>query len=325
MMLPVLGIDIAKETYQVVLLRDNKKRSHTFRNHPDAFAELTAWLTKLGVTQVHACMEATGRYWEKLAVFLYQAGHVVSVVNPVRIHGYAKSKLARNKTDKMDAALIADFCATQNPPLWTPPPPEVHELQAMVHHLEALQQMRTQENNRLTSGVPSEQVLEMLRQHVAFIDEQIAALKQRIQQHINQHPGLNQQQDLLTTIPGIGDLTAAKLLGENIQSFSSTRSLAAYAGLSPQKGESGTSVHRRSKLCKVGNGSLRRALYFPAICAKRFNPLIKDFCERLAQRDKHKMVIIGAAMRKLLCLALGVLKSGVPFDRYHVENVQLTA
>jgi transposase len=270
-------------------------------------------------------MEATGRYWEALAVFLFQAGHLVSVVNPVRIHGYAKSKLARNKTDSLDAALIADFCATQSPDLWTPPPPEVHELQAMVRHLEALHQMRTQENNRLASGVPSDQVLQMLREHVAFIDEQIDALKQRIQDHINQHPGLKQQQDLLTTIPGIGDLTAAKLLGENIQSFSSTRSLAAYAGLSPQKGESGTSVHRRSKLCKVGSGSLRKALYFPAISAMRFNPLIKAFCDRLAQRDKHTMVIIGAAMRKLLCLALGVLKSGIPFDPYHVENVQLTA
>jgi len=325
MTLHALGIDIAKETYQVVLLRDDKKRSHTFRNHPDTFAELTAWLAKHHVAQVHACMEATGRYWEDLAVFLFQAGHLVSVVNPARIHGYAKSKLSRNKTDKLDAALIADFCATQNPPLWTPPPPEVHELQAMARHLEALHQMRTQEGNRLASGVPSDQVLQMLREHVAFIDDQIDALKQRIQDHINQHPGLKQQQDLLTTIPGIGDLTAAKLLGENIQSFSSTRSLAAYAGLSPQKGESGTSVHRRSKLCKVGNGSLRKALYFPAICAMRFNPLIMDFCDRLAHRDKHTMVIIGAAMRKLLCLALGVLKSGVPFDPYHVENVQLTA
>jgi transposase len=323
MTLPKLGIDIAKETYQVVLLREGKKHSHAFRNDPSQFAELAAWLVKHHASQVHACMEATGRYWEDLAIFLHHAGHVVSVVNPARIHDYAKSKLARNKTDELDAALIADFCATQNPDAWTPPPPEVRELQALVHHLEALQQMRTQENNRLASNVPSEQVCNMLQEHLTFIDQQIADLKGRIQEHINQHPGLKQQRDLLTSIPGIADVTAAKLLGENIQAFSSGRSLAAYAGLSPRKGDSGTSVHRKSKLCKVGNSNLRKALYFPAICAMRFNPIIAKLSERLAQRNKHKMVIVGAAMRKLLCLALGVLKSGMPFNPSHAEKSQV--
>ena len=326
MVLAILGIDMAKDSYQVSLRHhDDKRANHTFRNRAEDFGKLEDWLVKHRVPQVHACLEATGRYWEELALSLHQAGHVVSVVNPMRIHSYAQSRLARNKTDKLDAQLIADFCATQQPAPWTPPPPEVRELQALERHLETLQNMRVQEHNRLTSAVPSAQVRKMLQEHLAFIDQQITELKEQIRQHIDEHPDLRHQRDLLVTIPGIAETTAAKLLGENIQAFSKERALAAYAGLSPQQRESGTSVHRKARLCKVGNSNLRKALYFPAICAKTHNPLIKAFCARLEQREKHSMVVIGAAMRKLLCLALGVLKSGIPFDPNYAANVQLTS
>ena len=217
----------------------------------------------------------------------------------------------------MDAKLIANYCATQQPVAWTPPPPEVHELQALVRHLEGLQHKRTQENNRLAAGAPAATVRDMLQKHLRFLDQQI-------DDHIEQYPELKKQRDLLDSIPGIGTLTAAKLLGENIQTFSSTRALAAYAGLNPQLGDSGSSVRRKPRLSKVGNSALRKALYFPAICAKNHNPLIKAFCERLEERGKPTMVIVGAARRKLLCLALGVLKSGQPFDPNYTQRRHAT-
>jgi transposase len=320
MTVAVLGIDIAKGSFQVSLCQAGKKYNRTFRNEAKGFATLDKWLTKHEAEQLHACMEATGRYWEELAWHLHQGEHTVSVVNPARIHNYAKSKLTRNKTDKLDAQLIADYCATQHPDTWTPPPPEVRELQALVRHLEDVQQIHNQESNRLGSGVPAATVREMLQKHVAFLDAQLQDLQQQIEAHIDRHPGLKQQSELLASIPGIGTLTAAKLLGENIQSFSSTRALAAYAGLNPQHGDSGSSVRRKPRLSKVGNSALRKALYFPAISAKSHNPIIKAFCERLKERGKQTMVIIGAAMRKLLCLALGVLKSGQPFDPNYVHR-----
>jgi transposase len=325
MSLPKLGIDIAKRSYQVTLLLDKKKYHRTFRNQASDFPALTAWLAKHRVEAVQACLEATGAFWEELALYLVDQGHVVSVVNPARIHAYAQSKLARNKTDRLDADLIADFCQTQNPPAWTPPPAEVKELQALVRHLEDLQQMRTQEANRLGSGGTSAAVQQLLSDHLAFLDQQIQALQQRIQAHIDQHPGLRQQQELLASIPGIGELTAAKLLSENIQAFTSTRQLVAYAGLNPQQRDSGTSVRGKPRLSRIGRPSLRKTLYFPALSAMRFNPLVRRFCERLEKRSKSSMVILGAAMRKLLCLALGVLKSGVPFDPYFADKVQTTS
>ena len=174
--------------------------------------------------------------------------------------------------------------------------------------------MRVQENNRLEAGAPSEIVRQSLQDHLAYLDQAIAAVEKQIREHIDHHPDLKHQRDLLTSITGIGETTAHKLLSENIQSFTSTREAAAYAGLNPQLRESGTSVHGRPRLSKVGRAGLRKALYFPAISAMRHNPVIMRMCARLEQKGKPKMVQIGAAMRKLLCLASGVLKSGVPFD-----------
>jgi transposase len=137
-----------------------------------------------------------------------------------------------------------------------------------------------------------------------------------IRDHIDQSPSLKQQRDLLSSIPGIGDLTAAKLLSEfiDINHYSSARQAAAFAGLVPMHSDSGSSVRGKPRMCKMGTARLRKALYFPAIVATYHNPVIKAFSERLKQRGKCPMVIVGAAMRKLIHIAYGVLKSGKPFD-----------
>jgi len=311
-----LGIDVSKKVFDVILQYAGRESHGVFDNTPQGFAALRKWLKKRGVKRVHACLEATGRYGDELALFLHDQGHLVSVVNPAQIKAYAESKLVRNKTDKGDARLIAEFCETQNPPLWTPSDPAIRELQALVRQLDALRQMRTQELNRLQSGVPSPVVVESLKNHLAFLDEQIQHIEQSIRDLIDHHPDLKRQKDLLTSIPGIGDTTAAILLAEvgNFHDFPRASKLVAYAGLSPHQHHSGSSSRRRSRLSRLGKRSLRKALYLPALAAMRFNPIIRAFAARLKQRGKHTMTVISAAMRKLLTLAYGVLKSGLPFD-----------
>ncbi|MBV9263182.1 MAG: IS110 family transposase, partial [Candidatus Eremiobacteraeota bacterium] len=122
--------------------------------------------------------------------------------------------------------------------------------------------------------------------------------------------------DLLTSIPGIGETTAGSLLAEipHLDRFESAKAVAAYAGLSPRQRRSGTSIHGRPRLCKTGNSRLRNALYMPAIVALRFNPILRVFEDRLLSAGKHKRLIIGAVMRKLLVLAYGILRSGKRFD-----------
>lgn len=314
MMLPVLGIDIAKATYQVELQKGVQRFTAEFANQPDEFRRLTAWLKKHGARRVHACLEATGRYSDALASYLHETGQTVSVVNPYQIKAYAKSQLTRNKTDRLDASVIADFCRTQHPAAWTPPAPEIRELQELVHQYETLQLQRQQVKNRLAAGFKSPVVRAQLQAQLALLDDQLRTLQQNLHDHIQRYPHLKHQQALLESIPGIGAVTAAKLHALDLLRFDDARAVSACGGLSPMIQVSGTSVHRRTKLSKMGDPHLRHALYMPAISAKRFNPIVRDFCERLAARGKHPMAILGAAMHKLLVLAYGVLKSDKPFD-----------
>jgi transposase len=133
-----LGIDVAKATFDAALLCEGELTQRTFSMDPAGFAALGSWIRQHRIEQVHACLEATGEYGAALALTLYEAGHLVSIVNPARIAAYAKSRLARTKTDKSDAALIAYFCAREQPPIWTPPSAEVQELQALVRRVEML-------------------------------------------------------------------------------------------------------------------------------------------------------------------------------------------
>jgi transposase len=323
---PVLGIDIAKDTFDACLLAAGKSWTGQYENSARGFTQMSRWVQQHAAEPVHACMEATGQYGEALADYLYQAGHAVSVVNPARIKAYAQAKLRRNKTDKADAQLIAEYALREQPALWSPPPAAFKELQALVRRLEDVQAMSQQENNRLKSGTSLPRVMADLEAHLQFLKGQLDQLKQAIQAHIAANPTLQQQAALLTSIPGIGKLTAAKLLGEirAVTEFEDARQLAAYAGLTPRNFSSGTSVRKKACLSKMGNANVRKALYMPALSAKKHNPIVQAFCQRLLKAGLRPKQVIGAAMRKLLHLVYGILKSGQPFDPHFLEKDGLT-
>lgn len=319
----ILGIDVSKTQLDVCLRSDNGTMTEThFKNNVDGFEQLQQWLSKQVSAPVTACLEATGAYSEAIATCLYQVGHSVSVVNPARIKAYAASQLRRNKTDKLDAQIIADFCRTQKPSLWTPADPAWRELRALVRHLGDLTSLRFQQINRRDAGGLPETVMQLLQTHIDFIDQQMEQLKRQIQTYLNQHPLLRQQRDLLISIPGIGELTAAKLLTEipNILAFDKVRQLVAYAGLNPKQHRSGSSVHRHTHISKTGSATLRSALYMPALVAKNRNPILIAFAQRLKATGLTNKEIIVAVMRKLLHLIYGILKSGQPFDPNYLKT-----
>lgn len=308
----ILGIDVAKKKLDVALMFDQKTLTRKFDNSPKGLKLLQGWLASLHIEQVHACLEATGAYGEAAAEFLYERGHRVSVVNPLRIKGYAQSDLQRNKTDTADARIIADFCLTKDPDKWHPLPAEAKHLQALTRRIEALQGMLLCEQNRLELAAP--EVRSSLKRMIGTIEKEIENVKSLIKEHIDDHPDLKSQSDLLQTIPGIGEKTAQILLGElEFAAYPSARALAAQAGVTPRQFQSGTSVNR-TRLSKLGNGRIRKALYFPAIVAVKHNEIIKKFANRLSRNGKTPMQIVCASMRKLLHIAFGVLKNNRPFD-----------
>ncbi|HET9342944.1 MAG TPA: transposase [Candidatus Eremiobacteraceae bacterium] len=312
----ILGIDIAKGNFHVALLEAGGEHGRSFPNNAKGFAQLHRWLKNRKVARAHACMESTGAYGEALAIELHEHGHVVSIVNPARIKGFAQSEMARNKTDALDAGVIARFCKALVPAPWTPPSPEIRTLQSLTRRLTSLIDARQQERNRASVPGVVDLVAESIAAHIDHLDAQIRDLERQIHEHIDHHPRLRDRRELLESIPGFGDKTAARLAGElpDVSQFASAKQLSAYVGLSPRHVQSGTSIRWKTRLSKRGNAQLRKALYFPAIAAIRFNPILERFARRLRAAGKSEMLIIGAVMRKLIHIAYGVLRSQKPFD-----------
>ena len=311
-----LGIDVAKAKLDCALRLPEGKIFHkVVENKPAAFTQLLTFLGKHHAQGVHVCMEATGVYWEAIAEFLAaREKFTVSVVNPVQIKAYAASLLTRTKTDKVDARLIAAFCAERQPEPWQAPSAAERNLRALVLRLDSLQNMRTQESNRLE--VARERVQEDIREHLQWLDEKIKALVKDIQQLLNDDDDLNAKQKLLDSIPGLGEHTIAILLAyyAHPEHFRNARQAAAFAGTDPCQHDSGSSVHSKPRLSKVGHAFLRKALYMPAMATLYKTAWGQRFRQRLAAAGKAPKLIIGAMMRKIVHVAFGVLKSRKPFD-----------
>ncbi len=319
----IVGIDMSKKKFDAALLRDNKFKHKVFPNTKSGHEAMVTWLQKSTVTVAHICMESTNIYGEALAAHLFDQGYTVSIVNPARIKGFAQSELSRTKTDKADASLIARFCLAMTPDIWTPDSQEIRELKALVRRVESLMEMRQQEVNRL--HVAQDIVVSRLEEHINYLDQEIKTSKQHIRDHIDNHPNLKEKKALLESIPGIGEATIHVVLSEfaNIDKFKNAKQLAAFIGVAPKERQSGSSVRGRTMMSKTGRSQLRKTFFMPALAALRYNPILIQMKQRLTESGKSKMSIVGAAMRKLVHLIYGVLKSGVPFDAdYAVKHAK---
>jgi transposase len=321
---PAVGIDVSKASLEVALTESEEEvsASQTVPNTAVGFDQIIGWVEEqTGIDlektpdRVHVCLEASGGYQRSVARFLHERGLTVSVVNPRRTSAYAKSRLSRSKTDPVDARLLARFCNREEPTPWQPASSDQQELKDLTRGLQSLKKERDRLKNKIEQS-NNTTVAGSLQSVLESVNEQIDALEKAIEKHVQSAASLARKQELLETIPGIGSTTAALVLAElgDPERFESARQAAAYAGLTPAHHTSGSSVQRKPRLSKVGSARLRKALYFPAITALRCNAAIEAFGNRLAKRGKAKMVIIGAAMRKLLHICYGVLKNQTPFD-----------
>jgi transposase len=238
----VLGVDVGKHEMHAVLLQDDRSASKSVPNSTTGFKQLQTWLRNRKVEGLHACLEATGGWSEDLALALSDAGYVVSLVNPARIKAFAQSEMLRTKTDRIDAALIARFCRMHAPDSWTPPSLEIRALQGLIRRHGSLVQMRSEEQNRLQSPMIAGVVQASIEATLAHLNSEIDRVEREIAQLFDRFPPLRRQRELLTSIPGIGETTAARILGEmpNIAEFRNVKAVAAYAGLSPRHHESGS-------------------------------------------------------------------------------------
>lgn len=268
---------------------------------------------------VRVCMESTGVYSDRVALWCLAYGVTVSVVNPAQIAAFGKAQLRRTKTDRVDAEVIRCFGQSQQPRPWTPARPQVRRLSALVSELDRLRDMQQQLTNRDHShdhllDLPREVRLAQRAVH-RTIERQMKKLEQAVVATVAQDQQMTDQVALLSTIPGVKTKTAVRLVayGKDLWTERTAQELTAHVGLAPREHQSGTSIRRKSRLAKQGDKRLRRVLYMPAMCGIVHNPYLRPHYEHLVESGKPKLLALAACMRKLLLLIRSMLINNKPF------------
>ena len=244
-----LGIDVAKAKIDCCLLKDpvnSKRKSKTFTNNKVGFSKLLEWIDKMNIplANLHAIMEGTGVYHERAALALTNAGATVSIVNPAQVKDFGRGIAVRTKTDRMDSLVLARYGEMLQPPAWTPPPQEAKVLKALLARREAIAQDLRRELNRQEKAEVAdtpELICQSLDDSIQFLQKQLDKIQKDIDDHINTHPNLRRDYELLISIPGVGQRVGNNLLSViHSQKFDSAEQLAAYLGLVPVERQSGT-------------------------------------------------------------------------------------
>lgn len=313
----VLGIDVSKRTLDVSIVVRNKPRHRQFANSDEGYRALLSWHKQERIGVVHACMEATGRYGLPAALALHDAGHRVSLINAAQIRDFARTRLGRNKTDKIDCAHIRDYGAMFAPACWSPPSPSLRRLCELQTMRAGFVASMVEWKNRAGSGMSDATAGGLAQATIAHFETQIAAVNRAIAETIDGDDDLRGKRDLLLSVDGVGATLAAVILAElpGPEVISSSTQVVAYAGLNPRRFQSGSSIDAPTRISKIGNATLRSALFMPAMSAMRCNKAVAALVARLRAKGRLKgKQIVVAAMRKLLVLCFGVLTTGRPFD-----------
>ena len=314
------GIDVSAKTLAVaVLVVDQPWTEREFPNTAKGHQALIGLLGRLG-SCARVSLESTGIYSMDLAVTLAAAkGIEVAVLNPKDVHRFAGT-LRRSKTDSADARALAEYSLRMPFVPWRVPSPSQLKLRALSRYLHSLSEERTRSENRLhaassSSSTPSALRTD-LRRELKRMTKRLQQLRREALRMVRADPALSKHHDLLTSIPGIGSVSAIQLLGELtlLTTAMTVRQWVAHSGLDPAHQSSGTSVHKPSRISRHGNRHLRRALFMPALVAVRHDPHFAAFYQTLLGRHKAKMQALIAVARKLLHAIYGILKTQTPYD-----------
>jgi len=302
-----VGIDIAKSWLDVGWLPsgDSERIAHDEVGMRGLVERLQAAPPKLIV------LEATGGLETELASRLGAAGLEVAVVNPRQVRDYAKACGRLAKTDKIDALILAAFARAIQPQARPMKDAETIELGDLLARRRQLIEMRVQEKLRLERASPVQKP--SLKEHIAWLDERIKHLDTDLTHRLRTSSLWREKDDLIAEVPGIGPVarvTLMALLPELGQL--NRKEIAALAGLAPFNRDSGQKQGER--VIWGGRAQVRRALYMAAIAAMRFNPVIREFYQRLRANGKPAKVALTACMRKLLTILNAMVKNKTPWN-----------
>lgn len=332
----VCGIDVAQNELVVTLgrLYDNLDPEvfayHTFANTERGFDSLVAWVNKLSQADsgVRYVMEATGVYHEKLAYFLHHLHQAVSVILPNKISNYFRTLEVKTITDKTASEAICRFGLERKLDDWKPADPGYKKLRQLTRERDQLVQMRTIAKNQLhaeqSEAEPNKSSIGRVKRQIALLDKQDLEIRAELQALVKQNEALRQKVALITSIPGVGQLTAVTVLAETngFELIRNKRQLSSYCGLDVKEKLSGTSVKGKPKISKKGNRFLRKSMHMPALAAIRSDERFKAVFTRLVGRHGIKMKAAVAIQRKLLELIYIIFKSNKEYDKNYLQKTR---
>lgn len=323
-----IGIDISKATLSACL--GSVSQSGTTQYSPNAvfentktgFNKLLRWAKPMldNDSELVFLMEATGVYHQRLAHHLHGIGKTVHVVLPNTSAHYMRSLNVKTKTDAVDARVLAQFGLERKHSPWRPPHPLLSELRNLTRYYGQLQEQKTVLNNMMVAKQDAHQVQSFIvssnKTLIRQLERQLQRCNEQIEQLIAHNDELAEQVDRLASIKGVGRATVAVVLAETngFEGIDNVRQLVSYAGYDVVQHESGSSVRGKTRISKKGNRFIRKALYFPAMVAARYNPRIKTFYERVSRGKPSKMIAQVAVQRKLLVLMYSMHKTNTYYQ-----------
>lgn len=332
----VCGIDVAQKELVVTQgrLSDNlhpELFAHkSFPNTDKGFAGLLDWVNKLtdASVKVQFVMEATGIYHERLAYFLHSKEQAVSIVMPNKISNYFRTLEVKTVTDKTASEAISRFGLERNLDNWKPVTPVYKKLRQLTRERDQLVQARTVAKNQLhaeqAEAEPNKTTVSRVRKLITLLDKQEQEIKAEISAIVKQNEGVKQKVELITSIPGVGLLTAITVLAETngFELIRNKKQLTSYAGLDVKEKLSGTSVKGKPRISKKGNKYLRKSMHLPALSAIRNNERFKAIFIRLVSKHGVKMKAATAVQRKLLELIYIIFKTEKVYDREYLQKIR---
>ena len=317
---PVLGIDIAKETFEAALFLPDKNEPicKEFANTKIGHGVLLRWLTRNSANPCTAGVEATGNYGKSLMMRLHKAGHRTCLLHPKSVKNYARACGQRNKTDKQDALLIGRYVYVQEPGVWEPPGKTQREVREWLQIVNSLKDDRTRMKNRAEAAATS-LTRHVWQAQVQQLENQLKCLEDQLWDLIKKDPQMSREWHLYQTIPGVGPNLALHLVAlVDMRLFRSAKHLCSYAGVAPRNHESGTSVRRHSRVGNDCQRTLRRAVFQAGVAAmspRSSSPTLATVRNRLkdGKRKLKGRALAMALGHKLLRICYGVHQRGEPF------------
>lgn len=306
-----VGVDLSKESFDGYCPELGARQ---FSNDATGFKVFSKWIGD----SVHVVMEASGPYYLQLATYLYESGIPVSVVNPLVIRRFCQMNLQRAKTDSKDAMAICQFGQMTNPQAWVPAPQHMQQLLQMQAVMEQLRKQLTATNNIMHSFDHHPKVDERAVKSLRRVAEEQQRQIQELEKQIMELTKKNYQAefDVLTSIPGIGNKTAAILITATgaFAKFQTAKQLVAYAGLAPRIFQSGKTINKKPRISKLGMNDLRRSLFMCAFAAIKNNEGCKKLYDRLRAKGKAAKVALVAVCHKLLRQAFAMVKNNTAYS-----------